>query len=267
MEVSFIDKNLEMILHKVVKTKRKSLLLEELAKIEELEIYDTEITTLEDMQYLCNLTHLSLENCGIVDISPLRYLSRLQELILFDNKIADITPLKELQDLKLLILDSNCLDTTKFSATMQIIDSLEKRGCSLTYMCQNFVYITPDLSALADNGKFLKCINPIELCSIPNVGGIYFLFDAEYELLYIGKATHLLDRIKAHLRGFTNMKDICQYLDYVKYIKIKDADEREVYETYFINTLYPKLNTEKVFTYISERDSFKYLYGEKWERF
>lgn len=179
----------------------------------------------------------------------------------------DITPLQDLPVLKDLFLDCNCLDTTMFCPTMYIINSLEQKGCYVSFCEQNYEYIAPDLPALKDNGDFIECFNLIKLCTIPNSGGLYFFYDEEYTLLYVGKAAHLSDRIKAHLQGYSNTKDVKQHFEYIRYILLTDAELRETYETYYINTMQPKLNIEKTFTYESSRFAFKYLYGDKWEKF
>lgn len=101
-------------------------------------------------------------------------------------------------------------------------------------------------------------ISKTELEKIPNTTGIYFIYNENKELMYIGKTIHLNSRITDHLTGRTNTNDICHNFNYIKYIEIDNNDLLGLYETYFINSYKPKLNVSKVQTYHSERYDPKY---------
>jgi excinuclease UvrABC nuclease subunit len=79
-------------------------------------------------------------------------------------------------------------------------------------------------------------------------GGILLFFDANDELMYVGKARKLRPRLKKHFED--NVSPIKLHRDEVYKIAVftvEDPMEREIYETYIINKLKAKLNVDKVF--------------------
>lgn len=88
---------------------------------------------------------------------------------------------------------------------------------------------------------------------IKQIGGIYCFYGKENDLLYIGKAADLRNRIRGHFAGTTSLKDVYHNFNKVKGFYCSNPVEREIYETYLINELQPKLNLDKVFTYTSSR--------------
>lgn len=101
-------------------------------------------------------------------------------------------------------------------------------------------------------------ISKTELEKIPNTTGIYFMYNENKELMYIGKTIHLNSRVADHLARRTHTSDICHNFNYIKYIEIDNEVLLDDYETYFINSYKPKLNVSKVQTYHSERYNPKY---------
>ena len=101
-------------------------------------------------------------------------------------------------------------------------------------------------------------ISKTELEKIPTTKGIYFMYNENKELMYIGKTIHLNSRVADHLAGRTHTSDICHNFNYIKYIEIDNELLLDDYETYFINSYKPKLNVSKVQTYHSERYNPKY---------
>ncbi|KON87692.1 hypothetical protein AF332_13190 [Sporosarcina globispora] len=79
-------------------------------------------------------------------------------------------------------------------------------------------------------------------------GGMILFFDANEELLFVGKARKLRQRVKKHFED--NVSPIKNHRDDVykiAVIYVEDSMEREIYETYIINTLHAKYNIDKVF--------------------
>ncbi|MEH7235879.1 nucleotide excision repair endonuclease [Bacillus sp. JJ1562] len=79
-------------------------------------------------------------------------------------------------------------------------------------------------------------------------GGIFLFFDKNDELLFVGKARKLRQRIKKHFED--TVSPIKMHRDEVHKIDIcivEDPMEREIYETYIINKLKSKYNVDKVF--------------------
>jgi len=79
-------------------------------------------------------------------------------------------------------------------------------------------------------------------------GGIFLFYNVNDELLFVGKARKLRQRIKKHFND--NVSPIKMHRDEVYRIDIclvEDPMEREIYETYIINQLQSKYNVDKVF--------------------
>ena len=79
-------------------------------------------------------------------------------------------------------------------------------------------------------------------------GGIFLFYNINDELLFVGKARKLRQRVKKHFED--NVSPIKNHRDEVYRIDVCIVDEpmdREIYETYIINTLKSKYNIEKVF--------------------
>ncbi len=78
--------------------------------------------------------------------------------------------------------------------------------------------------------------------------GIFMFYDVSDNLLFVGKARKLRMRIRKHFED--NVSDIKNHRDDVHKIVVCVVDnpmEREIYETYIINMLQSKYNTEKAF--------------------
>lgn len=92
--------------------------------------------------------------------------------------------------------------------------------------------------------------------------GIYKFFGDNDQLLYIGKAKGLRERVLQHLSGKDGTsQDIYHNFKNIACIFVEDPFDREIYETYMINTLQPLLNWEKVITYESQK--YNPLYNQK----
>lgn len=79
-------------------------------------------------------------------------------------------------------------------------------------------------------------------------GGIFFFYNEKNELLFVGKARKIRQRIKKHFEDTVSpMKNHRNEVFKIEVYEIEDAMEREIYETYAINTLKAKYNLDKVF--------------------
>ncbi len=79
-------------------------------------------------------------------------------------------------------------------------------------------------------------------------GGIFMFYNNRDELLFVGKARKLRQRIKKHFED--NVSPIKNHRGEVNRIEIayvEEPVEREIYETYIINHLQAKYNVDKVF--------------------
>lgn len=94
--------------------------------------------------------------------------------------------------------------------------------------------------------------------SIPKRPGIYYIYNSQYELMYLGKANNLKQRVGQHFRGCEGTSQIKHNFNFVSCVYVDCPVDREIYETYQINKLKPPLNWEKIYTYQSEKFSPKY---------
>ena len=79
-------------------------------------------------------------------------------------------------------------------------------------------------------------------------GGVFFFYNEKNELLFVGKARKIRQRIKKHFEdNVSPMKNHRAEIHKIEVYEIEDPMEREIYETYAINTFKAKYNTEKVF--------------------
>ncbi|OEH86412.1 nucleotide excision repair endonuclease [Desulfuribacillus stibiiarsenatis] len=79
-------------------------------------------------------------------------------------------------------------------------------------------------------------------------GGIFMFYNHDGELLFVGKARKLRQRIKKHFED--TVSAIKMSRDEVVKIEVcivEDPVHREIYETYIINELKSKHNVDKVF--------------------
>jgi excinuclease UvrABC nuclease subunit len=78
--------------------------------------------------------------------------------------------------------------------------------------------------------------------------GIFMFYNAQEELLFVGKARKLRPRIKKHFEDTVSpIKDNRNEVAIIEVCIVEDAVEREIYETYIINAQKAKYNVEKVF--------------------
>lgn len=81
---------------------------------------------------------------------------------------------------------------------------------------------------------------------------VYFFYDSNDALLYIGKSISLINRLKSHFSKKSLEVDVWKYTIDKQNIVIYKCDnptDMDLYETYFINKYKPIYNSEKVFNY------------------
>ncbi|WP_456363588.1 nucleotide excision repair endonuclease [Priestia aryabhattai] len=93
----------------------------------------------------------------------------------------------------------------------------------------------------------------IDYKDIPRkVAGIYMFFDKDGQLLYVGQAVSLRSRVREHFYSSKSaIKDHRGEVFKISVFYVKDALDRELYETYIINKYKAKYNVGKVFGYKS----------------
>ncbi|MGG4489114.1 nucleotide excision repair endonuclease [Metabacillus idriensis] len=79
-------------------------------------------------------------------------------------------------------------------------------------------------------------------------GGIFMFYNINEELLFVGKARKLRQRIKKHFEDTVSpIKNNRDEVHEIAVCIVDNAVDREIYETYIINELQAKYNVDKVF--------------------
>jgi hypothetical protein len=100
-----------------------------------------------------------------------------------------------------------------------------------------------------------------EIHLIPeNKSGIYFLYDLEGELIYIGQAADLKSRLFAHFNLLTHTKPFAHLFVRCSMFQEGDQINKNIYELYLINKYKPFLN-------VRDKVSDRYSEAKKITRF
>ncbi|QGQ46182.1 nucleotide excision repair endonuclease [Metabacillus sediminilitoris] len=112
------------------------------------------------------------------------------------------------------------------------------------------VSITERKQSPSENEPVIKSIEGfIDLHKIPrDKGGIIMFYNKEDELLFVGKARKLRQRVKKHLEDTVSpLKDHRDEVNRIDVCIVEEPMDRDIYETYMINTLKAKYNVDKVY--------------------
>lgn len=152
-------RNISKKLHK--HPEKDTVTQSELNKVKELyrdwEIHPISFFNIACIQYLKNLTCLSLQNGEIVDVEPISKLTNLHGLYLPNNKIVDIQPLSKLKYLVSLGLSHNLISD---------LTPLHKIGSlRCLYLMNNRIKDVSPLGSLVDLEILSLGQNPIKTLS------------------------------------------------------------------------------------------------------
>lgn len=91
--------------------------------------------------------------------------------------------------------------------------------------------------------------NEADIHRIPrDQGGIMLFYNDEAELLFVGKARKLRQRVKKHFNDkVSDIKDNRDEISRIDICIVESPVDREIYETFLINELQAKYNVDKVF--------------------
>lgn len=89
----------------------------------------------------------------------------------------------------------------------------------------------------------------IDLHEIPrDKGGIILFYNQTNELLFVGKARKLRQRVRKHFEDTVSpLKNYRDEVSKIDILLVEDPMEREILETYIINAERAKYNIDKVF--------------------
>lgn len=96
---------------------------------------------------------------------------------------------------------------------------------------------------------------------VPKRPGVYFFKNTQSEILYIGKATSLFDRVKNYFNNTDtrlHMREMVKYIDSIDYIETKNDTEALLLEATLIQKYKPPYNI-----LIKDGNPFIYIYLEK----
>jgi hypothetical protein len=135
----------------------------------ELVVFNSDIDSLEGLQYATNLEYIYLNSYGqtnlISDLRPLSGLTKLNQLALDDNHISDLRPLSGLTNLLALQLSGNSISDLRPLSGLTKLESLSFRGNSIS-----------DLSPLS---------------SLTNLGGLFLDNNLISDLTALSSLTNL----------------------------------------------------------------------------
>lgn len=109
-------------------------------------------------------------------------------------------------------------------------------------MTESAMRVTIELPQMSD---FLHCLADTK--DFNDYSGVYLLYNKMNVLIYVGKAKSIGERLRAHWNGWTHTKQFSQQIEYAQVYIFDNPIDREIVETYLINTLYPKYNQAKVY--------------------
>jgi len=90
--VVFEDKNLENYIRKIINKPEGEIYSSDLVNIRELSMRDSNIRSLEGIQYVVNLEKLDIYNNLVSDLSPIKSLDKLKYIDFQFNLVSDISP-------------------------------------------------------------------------------------------------------------------------------------------------------------------------------
>ncbi|ASA22566.1 GIY-YIG nuclease family protein [Paenibacillus donghaensis] len=82
--------------------------------------------------------------------------------------------------------------------------------------------------------------------TLPKKRGLYFFFDDEINLIYIGKTKNLFKRINDHINGKTHTHLFSGEIKYYRTCNVESDFSLDLYESHYINSMKPKYNKLKV---------------------
>ena len=110
-EVHFPDPALEPILRKALEKPEGPIQSEDLAKLDELTIYASEVRDLTGLEHCVNLVDLNCQSNKVENIDILARMPQLQRLFINSNAITDLSPVAGLVNLEILTVGGNPIKT------------------------------------------------------------------------------------------------------------------------------------------------------------
>jgi len=157
--VTIRDPNLETKIREIIGKKDGEIYATELKKIEVIDVQDSDISTLDGLQYCKNLKSLNIARNKIKDLEPLRELRNLTSLLAGVNGLVNIDAISSLTNLQYLDLSSNKISSIK---PLESLTNLKLLGIGSNPI-RDITPISklPDLEQLAIPGLNISDLRPL----------------------------------------------------------------------------------------------------------
>ncbi len=213
IKAQFADKKIEEAVAEAAKKKPEELTMDDLLKIKELNLSGKEITDLEGIDYIANLTKLDISKNNISNIDSLRNLTELQELVMNTNKLESAVKLSFLTNLVKLDLSGNKIPDIAPLANCVKLKELLLNGnkASVIYPIKSLINLEKlDLSA---NGI-------ADLTGIEKLTKLKELYLVSNSISSIDKLSGLTELVALHIKG----NDIQDYSPLFRFKKLAYVD-------------------------------------------
>jgi len=165
------------------------LLLSQLGSLQDVQLYDTQITDLACLESLTNLRSLQLSTARLKDITFVKRLNKLEWFGLYGNQDVDIAPIGQLTELRTVAFDGTTIEDIAPLATLKQLRELRLAGTRVS-----------DLAPLADC-KQLELLD-LSDTAVKEVSHLKTL--TNLQLLYLQRCDVDQERLDALQRSLPN---------------------------------------------------------------
>ncbi|MDD2586512.1 MAG: DUF3048 domain-containing protein [Syntrophomonadaceae bacterium] len=140
MVINFPDPNLRARIRQEIGKATGDIRQSDLLKLDSFSAYGAEISNLEGIQHLSNITSLYLGGNQIEDLSPLSNLLHLRDLNINNNRIKKLTPLEQLTNINQLYLSYNQISNIESLSNLLELKRISLNNnkiCDITPLIKN----------------------------------------------------------------------------------------------------------------------------------
>jgi Leucine-rich repeat (LRR) protein len=239
-EIIFPDPNLEQAIRGVINQPNGPLLYGSVKTIDNLVVYNSQVSSLEGLEYLTGLKILNMDYCQINNISPISNLINLEELSFYQNQIDDLDPLIGLVNLQKLFLNENEIEDINVLSGLVNLKVLSLQGNPVQNInpLSNLVNLeTLDLS-------FISQSNFNELAGLVNLKELSLVINQIEDISFLSNLVNL-ERLALDSNRIDNISVISNLINLtnlsLSYNKIEDLSSLSGFNNNFTN-LYLSFN-------------------------
>lgn len=191
IRIGFYDQSIKSAVQAKLNKKDSNFTVDDVLKIEELDLSGRNLTDLQGLQYLVNLVNLDLSNNNISDLQHIKNMDRLERLILDNNSINNLDYLADLNALEELSLKGN--EVSDISVLSKLV-SLKKLNLSNNRILSiDSLRHLNGLKELYLSGNYISDFSPVDEF-YPTIELKDFESDIEIvQRFYIGKNTYYVN--------------------------------------------------------------------------